>query len=56
MDKNVLKKYANLIAKVGANVQPGQEVLVRSSVEHPEFTTMVVEECYNLGAKSVTVE
>jgi len=56
MDKNVLKKYANLIAKVGANVQPGQEILVRSSVEHPEFTTMVVEECYNLGAKSVTVD
>lgn len=56
MDNNVLRKYANLIAKVGANVQAGQEVIVRSSVEHPEFTAMVVEECYKLGAKEVTVD
>ena len=56
MNNNVLRKYANLIAKVGANVQKGQEVVIRSSVEHPEFTAMVVEECYALGAKEVTIE
>ena len=56
MNKTALRKYAHLIAKVGANVQKGQEVIVRSNVENPEFATMVVEECYKLGAKEVTVE
>ncbi|MBQ7408206.1 MAG: aminopeptidase [Clostridia bacterium] len=56
MKKSLLKKYAHLIAKVGANVQKGQEVIVRSSVESAEFCSYVVEECYKLGAKEVEVE
>ena len=56
MNKTRLRKYAHLIAKVGANVQKGQEVLIRSTVETPEFALMVSEECYKLGAKEVTVE
>ena len=30
MDKNILKEYARLIAVSGVNVQPGQEVVVRT--------------------------
>ena len=56
MKKTALRKYANLIAKVGANVQKGQEVIVRANLENPDFVTMVVEECYKLGAKEVTVD
>lgn len=56
MKKTVLRKYARLIAEVGGNVQKGQSVIVMSNVENPEFTLMVVEECYKLGAKEVTVE
>lgn len=56
MNKTRLRKYAHLIAKVGANVQKGQEVIIRSTVETPEFALMVSEECYKLGAKEVTVE
>ena len=37
MKKTVLKKYARLIARKGANVQKGQEVMVMASVEQPEF-------------------
>lgn len=56
MKKTVMKKYAQLIAKTGANVQKGQEVMVYSSVETAEFAHMVVEECYKCGAKKVIVE
>ena len=51
-----MKKYARLIAEVGANVQKGQEVMVYASVEVAEFARMVAEECYRAGAKKVMVE
>lgn len=56
MNKTALRKYARLIAEVGANVQKGQEVIVRSNVETAEFAYFVCEECYKLGAKEVTVD
>ena len=56
MNKTRLKKYANLIARCGANVQKGQEVLINAELDQPEFVKMVVEECYRAGAKKVTVD
>ena len=56
MNKTRLRKYAKLIAKVGVNVQRGQEVIVQAELDQPEFVEMVVEECYKLGAKKVSVE
>ena len=56
MKKSVLRKYANLIAKCGVNVQKGQEVFVSAGLDQPEFVRMVVEECYKLGAKKVVVD
>ena len=56
MKKTVLRKYAQLIAKVGANVQKGQEVVIRAGLDQPEFVQMVAEECYKLKAKKVVVD
>ena len=56
MNKTRLKKYANLIARCGVNVQKGQEVVVNAGLDQPEFVKMVVEECYKAGAKHVSVE
>ena len=56
MNKTRLKKYANLIARCGVNVQKGQEVIVNAGLDQPEFVKMVVEECYKAGAKKVSVE
>ena len=56
MKKTVLRKYANLIASVGVNVQKGQEVFIQAELDQPEFVKMLVEECYKLGAKSVVVD
>ena len=56
MNKTKLKQYANLIARVGANVQKGQEVIVQAELDQPEFVKMVVDECYKAGAKKVSVD
>ena len=56
MKKTVLRKYANLIAKCGVNVQKGQEVFISASLDQPEFIQMLVEECYKLKAKKVVVD
>lgn len=56
MENSVLKQYAQLIAAVGANVQPGQEVLLYAGLDQPEFVAEVVDACYRQGAKKVRVE
>ena len=55
MKKTVLREYARLIARCGANVQKGQDVLVYAGLDQPEFVQMVVEECYKAKAREVTV-
>ena len=54
--QDVLKQYARLIARTGANVQPGQVVNLSISVEQHEFAVMVMEACYEAGAKKVNVD
>ena len=44
MDKAKLRSYAALIARMGVNVQPGQEVVIRTAPEQLEFVEMVVHE------------
>ena len=56
MNKSTLKKYAHLIAKVGANVQKGQYVTVVANLDQETLVNYVVEECYKLGAKLVDVD
>jgi len=56
MTKTLLRKYARLAVRTGANVQKGQYVVVRASVEMYEFAGMVVEEAYRAGAREVRVD
>ena len=56
MNKTKLRAYARLIARKGANVQPGQEVFISAGLDQPEFVQMLVEECYKCKAKKVEVE
>lgn len=56
MKKSILRKYAQLIAKKGGNVQKGQDVLIYAELDQPEFAKMVAEECYRLGARKVWME
>ena len=52
----MLRKYARLIVRTGANVQPGQKVQLTIAVEQHEFAALVTEECYLAGAKKVSVD
>ena len=56
MKKTVMRSYAKLIVRVGANVQKGQEVRVFASLDQPGFIKMLAEECYKAGASRVTVD
>ena len=55
MKQTLLRKYARLIARVGANVQRGQEVIITCGLDQPKFIEKLVDECYKAGAGKVTV-
>ena len=52
----LLRKYAELIVRTGANVQKGQVVTLTVAVEQHEFAALITEECYKAGAKKVNLD
>jgi aminopeptidase len=48
-----LERYAELVVRVGANVQPGQELLVYAAVEHHELARALTRKGYEAGASYV---
>ena len=56
ISKDLLQKYAEVIVRTGANVQPGQVVQLTISVEQHEFAAFIIEECYKAGAGKVNVD
>ena len=52
----VLEKYARLAVEVGANVQPNQSVVVRSSTQSIELARAITKAAYDVGAKRVSVQ
>ena len=53
MKQTILRKYARLIARVGANIQKGQDVIIGCGLDQPRFVELLVDECYKAGAKKV---
>lgn len=51
-----LQKYAELIVKVGVNVQPGQEVVLYITVEQQHLAHLIVKEAYKAGAGKVMIK
>ncbi|MBR6187145.1 MAG: aminopeptidase [Clostridia bacterium] len=56
VSSQLLQKYARLIVRTGGSVQPGQVVQLTISVELHEFAALLIEECYQAGAKKVNVD
>jgi len=56
MQKTRLRKYAKLVARMGANIQKNQDAVVMAGLDQPDFVNMVVEELYKLGARKVHVK
>jgi aminopeptidase len=52
---NRLPAYAELVVRVGANVQPGQNVFVVGLVEHAPLVRAIAEASYAAGARYVDV-
>jgi aminopeptidase len=55
-DNNRLDRFADLVVRVGANVQPGSGVLLGSDIAHLEIARAVVERAYAAGAAWVETE
>lgn len=51
-----LAAFAELAVKVGVNIQPGQHLLINTSVDTLPFTRLVVQEAYKAGAGRVHVQ
>jgi aminopeptidase len=52
-DGDRLERYAELAVRVGANVQPGQEVFVHGLIEHAELVRALTRQAYKAGASYV---
>lgn len=50
-----LQKYAELLVKVGLNVQEKEPVYILASIDASEFVHLIVEEAYKVGAIDVKV-
>jgi aminopeptidase len=55
-DDDRLERFSDLVVRVGANVQPGSAVLVRSDIAHLEIARAVVERAYVADASWVEVD
>lgn len=51
-----LQKYAELIVKVGVNVQPGQEVVLYINVDQQYLAHLIVKKAYQAGAGKVMIK
>lgn len=54
--EKLLQKYAELIVKVGVNVQKDQRVVIRTSTESIDLVRALTKEAYLVGAKQVHVD
>jgi aminopeptidase len=50
-----LERYAELVVRVGAHVQPGQELFLFAAVEHHDLTRALTRAAYRAGASYVNV-
>lgn len=61
MNRNDLRKYAELAIRVGVNLQPGQHLVIGYALrqvlpEHIEFARILTEAAYDAGAKFVQID
>ena len=51
-----LREYARITARIGANVQPGQYVVISSPLHAAGFAKMIQKEAFEAGAKDVKID
>ncbi|OPH47212.1 peptidase M29 [Paenibacillus ferrarius] len=50
-----LEKYAELVVKIGVNLNKGQDLMIESPLESLELTRLIVKKAYEAGANFVQV-
>ena len=55
MNKELLQKYAQLVVKVGVNLQQDQILVINSPIECADFARTIAEEAFAAGAHDVVV-
>jgi aminopeptidase len=50
-----IDRYAELVVRIGVNVQPGQPVFVRGELTHAPIAEAIAEQAYRAGASRVIV-
>lgn len=53
--KQQIEKYADLLVRVGINIQDKQTLVINSPIECAEFTRVVTKKAYEAGAREVFV-
>lgn len=56
MKQEKIEQYARLAVEIGANIQPGQVLCIRASVDSADFARLCAKEAYKLHAKRVIIE
>ena len=51
-----IEQYANLLIRLGVNLQPGQSLDIRTEPVHREFALALASAAYDAGAKFVAIE
>ena len=51
-----MENYAELAVRIGANMQKGQEVVIRCDVQCKDFAHLIAEKAYKFGAKRVHIQ
>ena len=51
-----IDRFADLVVRIGVNVQPGQDVHVLADIEDVRIARAVVDKAYAAGARRVVVE
>lgn len=55
MNQQTLDKYAELVLKMGVNLQKNQALMINSPIEGASFTKLVARKAYEMGAKNVHI-
>ena len=51
-----MEQFAELAVRVGANMQPNQEVVIRCDVKCQDFAHVIAQKAYEFGAKRVHMQ
>ena len=51
-----MENFAELAVRIGANMQKGQEVVIRCDVNCADFAHLIAEKAYQFGAKRVLMQ